>query len=65
MKITVCDDSIKDLLEIDKLLAKYKLFHPDNDFKLEKISDPSRLYQMISEGNLTDIYILEIGRAHV
>ena len=60
MRITVCDDSIKDLLEIDKLLMKYKSMHPDNDFKLEKFSDPSRLYQMISEGNMTDIYILDM-----
>lgn len=60
MKITVCDDSIKDLLQIDKLLSKYKSQHPDRDFDLEKFSDPSRLYQKIKEGNMTEIYILDM-----
>lgn len=60
MKITICDDSIKDLLKVEKLLLKYKASHPDKDFELEKFSDPSRLYQKISEGKLTDIYILDM-----
>ena len=60
MKITICDDSIKDLLKIDKIVSKYKTTYPDRDFELEKFSDPSRLYQKISEGNLADIYILDI-----
>ena len=59
MKITICDDSIKDLLCTEKLLLKYKSLYPDKDFDLEKFSDPSRLYQRISEGKLTDIYILD------
>lgn len=44
MKITICDDSIKDLLKKDKLLSKYKILYPGRDFELEKFSDPSRLY---------------------
>ena len=60
MKITICDDSIKDLLKIDKLLSKYKTLYPDRDFEPEKFSDPSRLYRKISDGNLTDIYILDM-----
>ena len=48
MKITICDDSIKDLLHTEKLLLKYKSLHPDKEFELEKFSDPSRLYQKIS-----------------
>ncbi len=60
MKITVCDDSIKDLLNVEKLLLKYKSQHPDKDFELEKFSDPSRLYQKILAGKLTDIYILDM-----
>lgn len=60
MKITICDDSIKDLLKIDKLLSKYKSMHPDRDFTLEKFSDPSRLFQKISDGNLAEIYILDM-----
>lgn len=60
MKITVCDDSIKDLLDIEKLLIKYKTRYPDKTFELEKYSDPSRLYHRITEGKLTDIYILDM-----
>ena len=60
MKITICDDSIKDLLHTEKLLIKYKSLHPDKEFELEKFSDPSRLYQKISTGKLTDIYILDM-----
>ena len=60
MKITICDDSIKDLLHTEKLLLKYKSLHPDKDFELEKFSDPSKLYQRISAGKLTDIYILDM-----
>lgn len=60
MKIAVCDDSIKDLLAINKLLSKYTALHPDRNFTLEKFSDPSRLHQEISEGNLAEIYILDM-----
>lgn len=60
MKITICDDSIKDLLYTEKLLLKYKSLYPDKDFDLEKFSDPLRLYQKISTGKLTDIYILDM-----
>lgn len=60
MKISLCDDSIKDLLQIEKLLLKYKTLYPDKDFELEKFSDPSKLYRKISEGKLTDIYILDM-----
>lgn len=60
MKITICDDSIKDLLKIEKLLLKYKSLHPNKDFELEKFSEPSRVYQKILEGKLTDIYILDM-----
>lgn len=60
MKITLCDDSIKDLLHIEKLLLKYKTLYPNQNFDLEKFSDPSRLHHKISEGKLTDIYILDM-----
>lgn len=60
MKITVCDDSIKDLLDIEKLLIKYKNRYPDKEFEMEKYSDPSRLYHQITEGKLTNIYILDM-----
>lgn len=60
MRITICDDSIKDLLYTEKLLLKYKTRYPNRDFELEKYSDPSRLYHKIAEGSLTDIYILDM-----
>lgn len=60
MKITICDDSIKDLLDTEKLLLKYKTQYPDKDFEVEKYTDPSRLFQKIAEGRLTDIYILDM-----
>ena len=60
MKITLCDDSIKDLLHIEKLLLKYKTLYQNKNFELEKFSDSSRLYRKISEGKLSDIYILDM-----
>ena len=54
MKITICDDSLMDLLHTEKLLLKYKSMYPDKDFELEKFSDPSRLCQQISAGKLTE-----------
>lgn len=60
MKITVCDDSIKDLLDLEKRLLAYQKRYPDKPFELEKYSDPSRLFRKISDGKLTDIYILDM-----
>lgn len=60
MKIAICDDSIKDLLNIEKLLLKYQTQYPDRPFELEKYSDPSRLFHKITEGSLADIYILDM-----
>ncbi len=60
MKITLCDDSLTDLCEIEKMLLKYKTLYPGRDFELEKFSDPSLLCQRISSGSLADIYILDM-----
>lgn len=60
MNITICDDDTADLLRMEALLLKYKKLHPDIGFDLEKFHDPDRLYQRISEGNLSDIYILDM-----
>lgn len=60
MKITICDDSIEDLLKIEKLLLYYKDLYPGRDFELEKFSDPSELYQRISGGKISDVYILDM-----
>lgn len=60
MKIVICDDSIEDLLKIEKILLKYKTFYPDTGFEIEKFSDASLLYNSIQDNKLADIYILDI-----
>lgn len=60
MKIIICDDSIEDLLKIEKLLLKYKKFYPNTSFEVEKFSDASQLYNNIQNNQLADIYILDI-----
>ncbi len=60
MKIAICDDSIEDLFKIEQLLLKYKTLYPGRDFELEKFSDPAVLSQLIAQGRLADIYILDM-----
>ena len=48
MKIVICDDSIEDLIKIEKLLRKYVDFYADMDVRIEKFSDPVKLYDRIS-----------------
>lgn len=60
MKIVICDDSIEDLLNIEKFLLKYKKFYPNIDFEVEKFSNSSQLYNNIKKNEMADIYILDI-----
>lgn len=60
MKIAICDDRIEDLLNMEKLLLKYKVQYPGRDFELEKFSDPTELYRKIAEGEMADVYILDM-----
>lgn len=60
MKIVICDDSIEDLLKIEKILLKYKKLYPNIDFEVEKFSNASQLYNNIQKNELADIYILDI-----
>lgn len=60
MKIVICDDSIEDLLKIEKFLLKYKKFYPNIDFEVEKFSNASQLYNNIQKNEIADIYILDI-----
>lgn len=60
MKIVICDDNIQDLMKIEEMVLKYKMLHPDRNIELQKFSNPLRLYHSISEGNLADIYILDM-----
>ena len=60
MKIAICDDSIRDLAGIDKLLKKYKELYAKTEFKVEKYTDPVKLKNKIQKKDLADIYILDI-----
>lgn len=60
MKIVVCDDSIEDLAELERLLTKYKESNPNRRLEVEQFKNAVKLYQKIQENNLADIYILDI-----
>ncbi|MDE7207351.1 MAG: LytTR family DNA-binding domain-containing protein [Lachnospiraceae bacterium] len=60
MKIVVCDDSIEDLTEIERLLTKYKETNSNTNLEVEQFSDAAKLYQKIQEKELADIYILDM-----
>ena len=60
MKIVICDDSIEDLIKIEKFLQKYLQLYTEINMETEKFSDPSRLYDKICHKELADIYILDM-----
>lgn len=60
MKIIICDDSIEDLLKIEKMLMKYRVECPAGAFEIEKYSDAARLYRTLQKRELADIYILDM-----
>lgn len=60
MKIVICDDSIEDLFEIEKLLLKYKELNPNLILEMEKYSDALELYRKIMRKEMAEIYILDI-----
>lgn len=60
MKIVICDDSIEDMLKIEKMLIKYMDISSNSDFEIEKFSDALKLYHKIQKGELADIYILDM-----
>ncbi len=60
MKITICDDNMKDLAKIEQLITSYKTLYPGNDFELETYTDPSLLLKKIQGNHLSDIYVLDI-----
>lgn len=60
MKITICDDNMKDLAKIEQLITSYKTLYPGNDFELETYTDPSLLFKKIQGNHLSDIYVLDI-----
>ncbi len=60
MKVVICDDCIRDLQNVEKLLEKYKGSNAGIRFELEKFSDACILYERISRGELADIYVLDM-----
>ncbi len=60
MNITICDDNIQDLTELEILLKKYKELHSNIHFEIETFLNPSILYNKIQENKLADIYVLDI-----
>ena len=60
MKIVVCDDSIEDLTEIERLLTKYKEIKSNTNLEVEQFSHAAKLYLKIQEKELADIYILDM-----
>ncbi|MDE7016526.1 MAG: DNA-binding response regulator, partial [Lachnospiraceae bacterium] len=60
MKIAICDDSIEDLIKIEKLLKQYEASSKSLDFQIEKFSNPSKLCEQIRQKNIANIYLLDI-----
>ena len=60
MRIVICDDTLKDLIKLEKLLLKYSSYYSDMNFEIEKYSDAALLSKKIQEEDLADIYILDI-----
>ena len=60
MKIVVCDDSLKDLAELERLLTIYTETHQNAKYEIEQFSDAAELYQKIQQKIFADIYILDM-----
>lgn len=60
MKIAICDDSIKDIRNIEGLLAEYQESCPGLEFEIEKYMDSTKLKQKIQQKDFAEIYILDI-----
>lgn len=60
MKVVICDDCIRDLHNVEKLLEKYRESVAGIHFETEKFSDACILYDRISAGELADIYVLDM-----
>lgn len=60
MKIVICDDCVKDLQHLERLIQKYRSTALGIHFEVEKFSDACFLYDRISQGDQADIYILDM-----
>lgn len=59
-QIVVCDDSMEDLAEIERLLAKYRKYNATAAFETERFMSSEKLYRDIQKNMRWDIYILDM-----
>lgn len=60
MQFVICDDSVKNLLELERMLLQYSTRFPDLSFEIEKFTDAALLLHKIQNKKPADIYILDI-----
>lgn len=60
MKIVICDDCVKDLQRLERLLQKYRDTAAGIHFEVEEFTDACRLYERILQGDQADIYLLDM-----
>ena len=60
MKIVICDDCVKDLQRLERLLQKYRDTAARIHFEVEEFTDACRLYERILQGDQADIYLLDM-----
>ena len=60
MKIVICDDCVKDLQRLERLLQKYRDTAAGIHFEVEDFTDACRLYERILQGDQADIYLLDM-----
>lgn len=58
MKVVICDDCIRDLQNVEKLLEMYMA--AGIRLEIESFSDACILYDRISRGELADVYVLDM-----
>lgn len=59
-KITICDDSIEDLLCIEKNLLLFKHEYRQTEFEIVKYTDSMKLYEDVRKGYTSDIFFLDM-----
>lgn len=65
MRIVLCDDDRNDLLELEKLLQKYRSCRPCIHFEIEKFTDASLLLHEIQREEPAKLYILDIVMSQI
>ncbi len=58
--IVVCDDSVEDLTQIERLLEKYRESNTAKTFEVQQFMNSEKLYHKIQENVHWDIYILDM-----